>query len=256
MSLHTIKCPSGLVGEVRAFKVHEANMLADPRQQRSATSFDKVLEGCWLRTLDPSVYTFEKAPVWSEILVADRFAALVGVRIATYGAEYDFHVNCTDPSCRKRFPWFVNLEEDLVHKDVPKESLAKFVGGDNRFKHTLGGKTVWHKLLTGADEALNAARIREFRDQSISAGIAARIVEVEGVEDNDLLEWLAQLDMGEVVELMDAFDEVDGGIDTEITVRCQHCELEQEVELPFGKEFFLPRRKSSKRKKASARQVT
>ena len=239
-----VHCPSGLAGEVRAFKAKEANLLADPRQARNVVSFDKVLRACWETTIDPGPYDMgEGGPDWSRALVADRFAALIGVRVATYGPDYEFQVNCANEACPgKRFMWGLNLETDLERKALPEESITVWLN-DNRFPAKAGGKNLWFKLLTGADEARNTVRFRQSRDALITAALASRIVEIEGVHSNDKMHWLENLDMGEAMSLLDQFDSVDGGVETEIEVQCEHCLTVQDIELPFARDFFLPRQK-------------
>ncbi len=63
------------------------------------------------------------------------------------------------------------------------------------------------------------------------------------------MRFLDDLEMADLMSMMDAFDEVDGGVETTIEIQCESCDLIQDVELPLGRDFFLPR--SKKRRKAS-----
>ncbi len=46
-----------------------------------------------------------------------------------------------------------------------------------------------------------------------------------------------------MLRLIDEFDAADGGVTTDIDIECPHCALIQTVQLPFGKDFFLPKPK-------------
>ena len=50
------------------------------------------------------------------------------------------------------------------------------------------------------------------------------------------------LTMSDADFLMSEFERVDCGIDTAIEIECPSCWAVQEIELPFGKTFFMPGR--------------
>ena len=54
-----------------------------------------------------------------------------------------------------------------------------------------------------------------------------------------------------VFSLLDRFDEADCGVETSIEIECPECFAEQTVDLPFGREFFLPRKKTTRARTAS-----
>lgn len=241
----TVFCPSGLTVVVRGFKAKEANIFADTAAARKLSTFDQVLRACCTDVVDPGPYT---TPLnWESVLIADRFAVVLGIRIATYGPEYAFGVQCPDAGCRERFDWELNLETDLTQKDFPADSIEVFQTS-NRFRTTMpDGRAVWFKLMTGADEVRAAKKIKTSRDRLITCALAARIIEIEGVEGNDKMRFLEDLDMQTVRELMDAFDEVDGGFQTRIEVECPGCGNIFDVDLPFGRDFYIPRTRRSRR---------
>lgn len=241
----TIVCPSGLSGEIRGLKGKEGKLLADRNAARAGSTFEKLLSGCWLQTIDPGVYDIAEGAAldWAKVLVADRFYALLQIRSLTFGDEYVFSIQCKSAGCRERFEWELSLK-DLPVRPLSEVAKAAFKGG-NRFETTLprDGRRVWFRLMTGADEARAAAVLENGRDGMLLTALALRIVEIDGVVDKDKRAFLDEMEMADAAALLDKLEEVDGGVETTLEVECPACFGVQEVELPFERGFFLPRAK-------------
>ena len=248
---HVIECPSGLRGAVRGLKVKELNILADRKLAKSGRQFDQILAGCWLETIEHGPYApGDQCLDWGKVLQGDRFFALLMVRALTYGPEYAFGVSCRNDNCRARIDWEIDLTKLPVRK-LSEESRVAFVGG-NRFETTLpdAGKKVAFKLLTGDDERKLPALQRSAPDKLLSAVLAYRVLEIDGVDAKAKRQFLEDLTMRDADFLVDEFDRVDCGVDTTIEIECPECFQTQEVELPFDKGFFLPGKDRTARRKA------
>jgi len=243
----TIVCPSGLSGEVRKLKVKEANLLADMAGVRKGTTFDSILESVWLGTNDAGPY--KGGFKWSDVLVCDRFYTLMQTRIATYGPDYDFDVQCTNLGCREKIEWSIDLEK-LPFRKMPKESVDVFVR-DNKFPTTIQstGRQCFFRLVTGEIESTAAQRARNRRDEVMTLALTARIVEVVGVDPNDKLRFLDNLDLDDAMGLIADMDAVDGGVETDIEIECPACGSQQQVAIPFGRGFWLPSKQRKPKKK-------
>ena len=239
--LREVQLPSGMQGRVRAIKTRDIEILTDAQALRKGTALDHVLGSCWAETHTPGPYAFSGPPDWSRVLIGDRFAALLAIRMATYGETYAFKVQCINPMCGERFDWEIDLERDLSIKPYKPEALEAF-GRDNRFEGTLpDGRKVWFRLLVGKDEQKAMTQ----KGRSITLALSTRIVEIDGVHPNDKLRTLDDLDMDEARDVLAMLDEMDGGVDTDIEVRCTECGGVQEVALPFvGPNFLLPKKRS------------
>ena len=246
----TITCPSGLSGVMRGMKVREERVFADRKLARRGGQLDALLGACWEQTLDPGPYAFGTEEIdWGAVLQGDRFYALLQLRALTYGAEYAFAVGCQEASCRARFEWEIDLNALKVRR-LSAESLAAFSGG-NRFEATLpdAGVRLWFQLFTGADERKLPQLRRSAGERMLSAMLAQRVVEVEGVSPQEKRAFLEELSLRDADYLVDEFDRVECGVDTTIEVECPECFTVQEVELPFDQGFFLPGRARSTRRR-------
>lgn len=246
----TIVCPSGLAGSVRGFKVKEANLLADRGAMKSGTAFDQILDACWLSTSDLGPYAVEdgKKLRWEDALVCDRLFAMIQVRCQAYGPDYAFDVQCQSASCGEKIRWILDLEKDLPVKPLPESSRAAFRAG-NRFTTTMvdsedNAREVTFQLLTGKGEREAARILKKSPSRLVVAALGARIVSIEGVDANEKSLFLGNQEIRVLGDMMTAFDEVDGGIETTIEVECQQCGNRQDVELPLGGEFYLPKARS------------
>lgn len=240
----TITCPSGLIGEIRGLKGKEGKLLADRNAARMGSTFEKLLTGCWLQTVDAGLYDSTGPTLdWSKVLVADRFYALLQIRSLTFGDDYAFSMQCRHAGCREKFEWELLLSQ-LPVRALSEEAKAAFKNG-NRFETKLpnDGRRVWFKLMTGADEARAAQALKNGRDGALLTALALRIVEIENVPEKDKRTFLDDMEMADAAALLDTFDSVDGGVETTLDVECPHCLGLQEVELPFERGFFLPRAK-------------
>lgn len=240
--LTQIVCPSGLAGEVRGLTGREGKLLGDRALARSGATIDKLLQSCWLTTSDAGIYELaDGKPDWTQVLVGDRFYALLQIRRASFGDQYTFGVQCQSAGCRERFEWELNLS-DLPVRTMSENARAKFRTA-NRFETTLPrqGRRVWYRLLTGADEARTATLRRQGRDNLLLEAVAMRVVEIEGVPDKDRRRFIEDTDLGDLTYLLDAFDRDDGGVETSIEVECPSCGGAQDIELPFERGFFFPR---------------
>lgn len=247
-----VKCPSGLTGEVRKLKGREANNLASRKLARRGETYDTILKGCWLSTNEPGPYesygvrSGDNSIPWGKILVCDRFYILTAIRIATYGPEYHFKSKCGEmdgSGCENQFWWSVNLEKDFDVYDLPNESIQKIITKDNRFETTVDGVKYAFKLLTGDDERRSSKKLQESRDTLMTTALEARLIEIEGIDHRTkFASYLENLDLDIQLKLIEKFEEVDGGIDTDFEVECPRCGNIYEAPVPFeGEAFWMPR---------------
>lgn len=241
MSEAHAECPSGLIVEVRGLKTREASLLAERQGTRDGSAYNQMLDNCTLRVVEPGPYTLspEGRLDWSKVHVGDRLFALLRIRSATHGEEYAFRLTCQERDCRQRFDWSLNLC-DLPVKVMPDPARESLKTGRD-LTATVGGKKLRFRLMRGEDEARQMQIVRQNPGRTLAVALNGRVTEIDGVHKNDKLRHLEDLPLGEANALLALLDEADGGVETEIQVECPHCGAVQDVRLPFGKEFFMPR---------------
>lgn len=257
-----IDCPSGLQLRVRGLKGKEGKLLADKAAIRQGNVLDNMLTACTEEVLDPGPYETRSDGKldWGKVLLGDRFYALMQVRMASFGPEYAFKVQCRDQACRERFEWDLNLN-DLEVRRMNDEDRETF-RSDGAFTTELSdGTKVKYRLAVGADE--KAVARNRTQDRALVDMLALRIVSIEGVGEfkptdagravRSVKGFLEDLEWSELVKLLNALDSHDCGVKTDIEIECPACGSVQEVQLPFERGFFLPTETTTKKPASLAR---
>jgi len=215
---------------------------------RSGQAAHAILQACWKETLDPGPYKFSGAPDWSKVLACDLIYATLMVRAATHGNVEELDLQC--PACRKKFVWDLPIDQLPVYP-LPPESVAKIAAGDNLFTATLSnGAVAQFRLLDGAAQLKAVESVQECGNEIMLAALTTRVISIEGVDQTKLGDYIAHLSMHEAQLFIDAFDEVDGGVETLFDVYCPKCGHEWEVDLPLDlQRMFSPKRRARRRKK-------
>jgi len=246
-----VTLPSGAKGTVRGLKGREINLFANRSSARRSKTSQQILDNVWIATADGGVLYADGQVDFKVAPQCDRFTALFQARIATFGPEYTFKHKCSD--CGKRYEWTEDLDQRPI-KPLPEASIDAFKNG-NRFTTEVVDpegtvRTVVFQLLTPKIEAkIDQVQGLAPREKA-TASLAQRIVSIEGLENGKgpIKRFLEDLDAGAMFDLIDAMDEVDGGIETSIEIECPHCGWEEELELPLEDGFWSPQqRKRSSR---------
>jgi hypothetical protein len=230
---------------VRGLKVREERILADRKLAKSNTQIDELLRACWIETHDPGPYQLtEQGLDWSRVLQGDRFYALLQIRIATYGPEYAFSVACREEHCRAPIEWELDLRE-LEVRWLSELSRSLFVGG-NRFETVLpdAHRRVEFRLMTGEDERKLPVLRRNADGAPMSAVLAHRCNEIEGVSAHEKRHYIEELSMADADALVEAMNAADCGVVTKVEIECPECFARQEIELPFNRGFFARKKPS------------
>jgi len=241
-----IDCPSGLVIVARKMKVRDEDILSDVEAHRLGVALDDVLESCTVQVVDPGVYKHLEAGSgvrvdWSKILQGDRYYALMMLRVATHGEEYNFDVRCTNQTCQVPVPWTLDLLKRPVQA-LRDEDRQRFVDG-NRFECVLPstGERVVYSLPVGQIERDMLEKQEKFSTRQSTLNLMMRIVEVDGRKPSQIVGWIQDLDSDEADWLRAEMEAHDCGVETTIEVVCRKCRTMIERELPFDRTFFSPR---------------
>lgn len=270
MRQKTFTLPSGVKIEMRNAGIAEENLMAG--LAKGSGSIERglmdVLDRCTLGVADVGPYDFltvgGKAN-WRQMIRGDMFTALVQLRTITYrdGHMLEFEQRCPAVGCRHRFAAEVNLLDDLIWQDMPQDSIDKLKRGE-LFEAEIDGRLVKYTLAFGRTEENYMLLAEQNPGRDMACGLRSRIAEVDGLEPHQILDWLdgnngksdkfPGLGSQEAEDLRDAFDVVEGGIDTSVEVYCPRCSEVFDVNVPFSA-FFLPgkgintRRREARKKK-------
>jgi hypothetical protein len=186
--------------------------------------------------------------------IGDRVYLLIAVRRVTLGDSYPFYQECQNPNCidpatvddaeprRSKTLYDLNLC-DLEVKKMPDPMKRAYAIEVKDIK----GRVIPVKfhVMTGRDEN----KIARFKGDAASLQLLARLDVIDGrkltITDDgkniqDGLTYLKGLSMFVREQLRDAFEAVEGGVDTTLDLKCPLCQHEFRTELRMDDGFFRP----------------
>jgi hypothetical protein len=204
----------------------------------SPTVLDMVMNSC---IVEP------KGINLPSLLVQDKYALLINLRIISISKDYPVRVRC--PYCGQ----FNRFDVDL--------SNLPFTMLDENFKEPYEvelktiGKKIGIRLLRGKDmddvDDL-VERIKKKIDPKIDAGdigytmrMAKQILEIDGekVGFDKALRFVEGWASKTSLEFRDAIDSIQLGYDIQLAHKCQNCGEDMDAIMPFTSDFFRPSRR-------------
>lgn len=222
--------------EVRSMTAKEEDILTSRALLRGGKAISMLLRSC----------VVDKTVDVDKMLVGDRNAALIGIRITGYGPEYNTSITC--PACGEEVKREIDLRE-LPVKRFP-ENARPIREGANEFEFTLPKlcKRVVFKLMTGDDERELLAYAENSRkvgivEELITTRHKLMIISIGGESDKSkLATMIKNMPAADSRAFRKHVDELTPGVELTVDFSCGACGTESKgVEVPLGTEFFWPK---------------
>jgi hypothetical protein len=251
-----IQLPSGAIIEIRGLRGKEGKLLSDRDAIKNGTFLDKILSACTVNVIEASPYVTIPAKAtspdepprqvldWSQVLIGDRFFTLVQIRVLSLGEMFGFKLQCSEEGCRKRFNHEISLLKQLSVTCLSAEDRAQFAAVNEFSTLDRNNKTIRYRLPVGKDEVLAMRAGQGGPDGAFMQALLQRIVSIEG--EVVPRKYLEDCDFGNLLDLLASFDEHNCGVETTIEVQCPHCGSLEDIQLPFGRGFFVPSKMGTK----------
>lgn len=221
--------------DVKPVTAREENILASPVLIRNGKVLTTLMRACITnRLVDPD-----------DMLLGDKNAVLIAIRVSAYGAKYEARVSC--PECR----------EEADHEfDISRLSLKVLEAqpdggpGSNEFKFLLplSKRACWFRLMdvrTNAqlEKDKEAVRKKTGQDQAITMRLLAQVTRIQGVEQGKpLVQAIENMPGQDSLALRRYMDDIAPDVNMEQPYECGSCGQTSEVEIPLGLGFFWPSR--------------
>lgn len=219
--------------EIYGMTVHEEDILTSPALLKKGTVISELIRSTLVdKSVDPD-----------ELLVGDRNAIMVAVRITGYGPRYEAKVYCDecDTETVRVF--------DLAALQVNRLVLNPVNPGQNLFSFTLPHTKlpVLFKFMTGIDEQERTVTQERMKkaglsvDNGVTATLMQTVCQVGKFSDKaDVAEFVRGMPAPDSLALRSFIRENEPGIVMKQNVACTQCGNEEEVGIPFGTNFLWP----------------
>ena len=184
----------------------------------------------------------------SSLLVGDRNAIIIAARISGYGPQYTTKVTC--PACTETSDCNFDLNKVVVNYSEVDEKLGLSQDEKGNFAVTmpLSKFEVSFRLLTGKDELyLSQLSTNKAKGKMLESGLTDQykrmIVSVQGHENQQIIDkFVDNMPTRDSRFLRTCYKAANPDIKVIDDYSCNACGFEQELEVPFGADFFWPDR--------------
>lgn len=219
--------------EIRAMSAKEEDLLTSRALIKKGTVITELLKSCLLN----------KSVDVDSLLIGDRNALLIAIRVSGYGAEYSVKIEC--PECGESF------DNDFSLGKLPIKLLGvePSIPGTNQFEYKLplSGLSVQFRLLTGLDDLLMSQELEKKKklgmqtDTLVTRKLFYSIVSVNGETNRDKIARIVQnLRAGDSLALRRYIDKIEPKVDMRQEAVCKACGVSSEVDIGLTPSFFWP----------------
>jgi hypothetical protein len=204
-----------------------------------------LMRAAWLNTTAHGPYSFSGRPPWmADILTGDLVDSIRWARIATWGEMYDTSFRCKD--CSTPIPQTIPLSR-LPQKMYSDEALEIFASGENiMWTFPECGVEVGYKLSTGRS-MVRADQFAKKAGRHLDVVMASRLTKIEGVKSpGKFVDFVADVSAVDSAALETELNRLEGGIDDDIELYCEECDLEQVQTMRMKPDFFRPENPKTK----------
>jgi hypothetical protein len=221
--------------DIKHVTAKEENILSSPILVKKGIVLSELMKACITnRTIDPDT-----------MLVGDRNAVLVSIRVSAYGPKYGAMVTC--PDCDEQ----VDHDFDVGRVGLKTLDVEPVAGpGTNEFlfKLPVSGREVHFKLMDATsinqlEKDLDAIKKKTGQEEGVTMRLHAQITKLQGVDQKDrskMKRAIESLSAQDARALRIYMDKIAPGVDMTQAFECPSCGKTNEVEIPIGTGFFWP----------------
>jgi rubredoxin len=223
--------------EIRFMTAKEEDILTSQTLLKKGVAIERVLQSL---VKDKSIDV-------GTMLIGDRSAMLVAARSSAYGEWYKTTVSC--PNCGAQNKKAFKLSEPTIyHGDqIDEYDVEKTENGTYNVTLPYSKLIVECRLLTGADELSIVKHMQKKKNKNedglVLNQMALYIVSVNGyTEQQAIIYTIQNMVAADSRYLRNAVKAFTPQLKVASDFECNSCGHEQELEVPFGADFFWPDR--------------
>ena len=224
--------------EIKFMTAKEEDILTSQALLKKNLALERFLESVILdKSINPK-----------DMLVGDRNAVLISARASGYGDSYDTKVSC--PNCGVKSDQSFNLKTPQIHHGGSDalDNVTETANGTFIVTVPLSKFKVEIKCMTGHDETYIASimtsnKKHRMPETNMSIQYERMVVSVEGHTDPRVIKhFLKEAPARDTRAIRSAYKAIAPDVNIVKHFECPSCGHEQELEVPFGADFFWPDR--------------
>jgi hypothetical protein len=228
MSLHNQD-----VVEIRPMTAREEDILTSRALIKKGTVITELIKAC---LVDRSINT-------SDLLVGDRNALMMAIRITGYGPDYTTEMDCDECSSKNQQTF------NLSDLPIKKLEIDPVIQGQNIFEFLLPRtkKKVRFKFSTGRDEeeasilAEKQKKLGLGAETGVTTSLMQSILSIDGIEDRvKISNFIKFMPAQDSLALRNYMREHEPGVLMKQETVCPACGNTEEVNMPLGINFLWP----------------
>ncbi|MFA6573594.1 MAG: hypothetical protein WCT13_05510 [Patescibacteria group bacterium] len=219
--------------EIRSMTAREEDILTSRALLKKGTVITELIKSCMTdKSFEPS-----------SLLIGDRNALLVAIRITGYGHEYDVEMECNE--CGVKSP----RTFDLSQLPIKQLRIEPTQPGVNSFEFLLpySKKVVNFRFMTGKDEEEISTAQEKMKkagfqtDSNVTTNLTYSIESIDGITDRSKISnFVRSMPARDSLALRSYIRENEPGIDMNQEVVCSACGHSEAVNMPLGTGFLWP----------------
>ena len=189
----------------------------------------------------------DKSIVVDDLLIGDKNAILIAARATAYGVGYDATIKC--PKCTVTNEMVFDLSKPKLIGTRLSDKLNITENDDGSFTTTLPvcKFNVHFRLLTSKDENYLANYIMDnIENEDLSTTLEQLKIITFKIQEEENLEIIHQvlenITASDARHLKLCLEAATPNVEIKQEMKCKSCDYTQEVEVPFGIDFFWPNR--------------
>ena len=221
--------------EIRFMTAKDEDILTNQSLLKKGVAIERFLKNV---IIDKNVNT-------DHLYIGDRNAILIAARISGYGASYETKVNC--PHCGEVNRVNFDLTSPQISEPKIDEKYNMVVEEGNYFVTTpLSKLKIGLRILTGKDENYLTKRLTDKKTKdlaNVTEQFRLMISSVQGDSSRKTIDYYVEnMPTQDSTYLRAAYAMINPSVKIVDDFECRSCGYEQELEVPFGADFFWPNR--------------
>ena len=222
--------------EIKYMTAKDEDILTSQTLLKKGVALERFLQNILVEDIDSK-----------SLLIGDRNAILVAARASGYGNIYETQVVC--PSCGAKQEECYDISKPRIHESKWSEKndlIRRTEAGTFIVRTPMTNFDIELRLLTGEDEMKLASlninkRKKKIAESSMTDQFKQMIVSISGFDDMQIINtYVDRMPAQDSRFLRSVYKTISPNIKIIKDFTCNSCGHEQELEVPFGADFFWP----------------